>query len=54
MWKVRHILLEYIFDDSNLWVFRSSFKKGSDSVRLLLENNNEQNRTLLNLMLRDF
>ena len=53
--------LKYIFDDSYSRVVRNNFTKGcavqdglTDSVRLLLENNNPQNRTLLNLMLRAF
>ena len=54
-------LLKYIFDDSYSRVVRNNFTKGcavqdglTDSVRLLLGNNNPQNRILLNLMLRAF
>ena len=54
-------LLQYNFDDSYSRVVRSNVTRGcavqeglTDSVRLLLGNNNAQNRILLNLMLHAF
>ena len=54
-------LLKYIFDDSYSRVVRNNFTKGcavqdrlTDSVRLLLGNNNPQNIILLNLILHAF
>ena len=53
--------LIYIFDDSYSRVVRNNFTKGcavqddlTESVRLLLGNNNAQNKILLNLVLRTF